>query len=289
MHDRLPYGFRQTIPDREVLEISQLLSQFKVNTVCKEAKCPNISYCFKNKEATFLLLGNACTRNCGFCNVTQSVNTNLTVDEEEPQRIANLVKLLELKYVVITSVTRDDLLDGGAGQFAKTINLIRKIDKGIKIEVLIPDFKGRISSLECIVNLSPEVIAHNIETIRRLYPSIRPKADYEHSLWVLRRIKEMNPDITTKSSLILGIGEKEEEVILAIKDLRDSLCDILILGQYLAPSKNHFPIKEFIDLEKFKIYKDIAIELGFRTVLSGPLMRSSYKAEEIYKDYLCMT
>lgn len=288
MHNRLPYWFRQTIPDKEALDISQLLSQFKVNTVCKEARCPNTSYCFKNKVATFMLLGDVCTRNCSFCNVTQSINMDLAVDEEESQRIANLVKLWGLKYVVITSVTRDDLPDGGAGQFAKTINLIRKIDKGTKIEVLIPDFKGRISSLECIINLSPEIMAHNLETIRRLYPFIRPKADYERSLWVLRRIKELNPNLTTKSSLILGIGEKEEEVIYAIKDLRNNLCDILTLGQYLAPSKSHFPVKEFIDLEKFKIYKDIAIELGFKAVLSGPLVRSSYKAEEIYKG-LCTT
>jgi lipoic acid synthetase len=234
-----------------------------------------------------MILGDICTRNCKFCGVEKSNTQLLDFDLDEPGRIAGVVGKLGLKYVVLTSVTRDDLEDGGASIFARTIELIHGLDKGIKVEVLIPDFKGRIDSVKRVLDAHPQVTAHNIETVKRLYAEIRPKANYELSLGVLREIKGVSLAAITKSSLMLGLGEREEEVKLTMRDLRGADCDIITLGQYLAPSQNHYPVQEFISPEKFRYYKQMGIALGFKAVLSGPLVRSSYRAEEVYK--ACMT
>lgn len=282
---KLSPWFRQEIPEAKTFEMMKLFSQFRIHTVCALAKCPNTTYCFKNRHATFIILGDNCTRNCKFCAVKKSEKNDLIVDKDEPQRISSVVKELGLRYVVITSVTRDDLCDGGAGQFAETIKLVSKIDKNIKIEVLIPDFQNKLSSLKCIVDAGPNVVAHNIETIKRLYKDLRPLAEYETSLKVLARLKELGEGIATKSSLMLGLGESEEEVISTMEDLRQSLCDILTLGQYLAPSANHYPVKEFISIEQFQKYKEIGLRIGFKVVSSGPLVRSSFHAEEVHNEF----
>ncbi len=294
---KLPFWFKQEIPKPIVLERAQRLKAFKVHTVCQEARCPNLSSCFKDLRFTFMVLGDTCTRNCRFCTVKKTKN-ELGLDLEEPLRIARAVKELGLDYVVITSVTRDDLLDGGAEIFSRTIELIRKINpvrdtansnnntmvsNGIKIEVLIPDFQGRLLSLECLLAASPDVVAHNLETVSRLYPDLRPEADYALSLWVLKKIKELRPDLISKSSLMLGLGEKEAEVIEAMRDLRNSHCDCLTLGQYLAPSLRHYPVKEFISYKQFKRYEDLGLSLGFKAVVSGAKVRSSYQARELYQ------
>jgi lipoic acid synthetase len=286
MINRLPSWFEQELPDKKTSKVRQILSGFGVNTVCQLAQCPNINSCFKSKQLTFMILGNACTRNCRFCNVSGrgEVLYSLTQCGKEIYNIAQVVKILDLKYVVITSVCRDDLDDGGAGFFAKTIEAIQEVNQGIKVEVLIPDFHGEISSLEHILNAGPFIVAHNIETVERLYSDLRPMADYRTSLGVLNKIKELNPQTITKSSLMLGLGETEEEVIHAMRDLRERLCDILTLGQYLAPSINHYPVKEFINPVQFQKYKEIGKAIGFKSVLSAPLVRSSLHAEEVFKE-----
>ena len=281
MNNRLPAWFKQDIPDATVRGRMQLLSEFKVNTVCCEARCPNLSFCFKNLKFTFMILGNICTRNCRFCGVAQSEKKTLSLDENEPYRISQIAKILNLKFVLITSVTRDDLTDGGAAQFVKTIELIHSIDKNIKIEVLIPDFSGNIASLKTVIDARPSILAHNIETVNRLYKTLRPKANYQTSLDMLKKSKEINPLLITKSSLILGLEESEEEIIYTMEDLRYNQCDILTLGQYLAPSQRHYPVKEFISIEQFQRYRRIGLRLGFKAVLSGPKVRSSYHAEEV--------
>ena len=282
MINRLPSWFRQDIPDNTVLERARILSKWRVNTVCKQAKCPNLSYCFGNLKFTFMILGALCTRNCRFCAVDKSKHEYPSVDNEEPYRISQIVKMFGLQFVVITSVTRDDLSDGGAAQFAKVMELIHAINKNIEIEVLIPDFSGSISSLKAVIDARPSVLAHNIETVKRLYKEVRPNANYSRSLEILGKAKEIEPSLVTKSSLILGLSETEEELIDTMEDLRHSHCDILTLGQYLAPSDKHYPVKEFISLEQFKRYHKIAMGLGFRAVLSGPKVRSSYCAQETY-------
>jgi lipoic acid synthetase len=284
MINRLPQWFRQDIPDTITLERRRMLCEFNIHTVCQEARCPNLSSCFQNLRLTFLILGDACTRRCAFCAVNKANGKYLlSLDKDEPYRISQIVQTLGLRYVVITSVTRDDLLDCGAAQFAKTIELIHNIDKDIKIEVLIPDFQGNISSLRTILDREPDLVAHNLETIPRLYQDLRPQASYRISLAVLKKAKELKPGLVTKSSIMLGLGETDREVTHTLQDLRDSQCDILTLGQYLAPSKNHYPVKKFIDIEQFKKYREIGLSLGFKAVLSGPLVRSSYQAEEVYK------
>jgi lipoic acid synthetase len=276
MKNRLPVYFKQEIPGQTVFDKLQFISRFNLHTVCQEAKCPNINHCFTNQRLTFLILGDTCTRNCRFCAIKKSDRNHLGVDWEEPHRLASVVKELGLKYVVITSVTRDDLVSGGAEIFARTISLIRAINKEIKVEVLIPDFQGKISSLKTIIEANPDVVAHNIETVARLYTDLRPQANYHCSLEVLGKIKELGSWIITKSSLMLGLGETETEVINALEDLRKEHCDFLTLGQYLAPSVKHYPVKEFIGIEQFDKYRKIALALGFKSVLSGPLVRSSY-------------
>jgi lipoic acid synthetase len=280
----LPPWFRQEIPGPVSLRLMRQLHGSNVNTVCRQAKCPNVPECFRKKEFTFMILGEACSRSCGFCNVPKALKKPKTLDSDEPERIANVVQKLHLDYVVITSVTRDDLSDGGASQFVKTIEAIRRKNKDVKIELLIPDFQGKIESLEAIVKVVPDVMGHNLETIERLYPVLRPQANYRRSLSVLRMIKELNPMIFTKSSLMLGLGETDEEVVRTLQDLRRNLCDILTLGQYLMPSSGHYPVKEYISPQQFLLYKGIGLRSGFKSVSSGPKIRSSFAARGLYQE-----
>jgi len=279
--ERKPEWLNKKIDLKTCNTLRRLLRDLKLHTICEEAFCPNISECFSKGTATFLILGNICTRNCAFCGVRKGKPSG--VDEEEPERVAEAVKRLNLRYAVITSVTRDDLDDGGAEQFVNTILKIREKSEKTKIEVLIPDFGGNEKSVEKIVEAKPDVIGHNIETVPRLYPVIRPKANYSVSLNILKMVKKMDSSIYTKSGLILGFGEKEEEVIDVLKSLREVNCDFLSLGQYLPPRINSYPVKEYIHPDKFDYYKNIALSSGFLHVESGPYVRSSYLAEQYLK------
>jgi len=283
--NRLPSWLKQDIPDASVHNTANNIHKFKLNTVCREALCPNINVCFRDKQATFMILGKSCTRNCCFCNISRGDALRLFQEPslDEPKRIAQAAKALGLKYVVITSVTRDDLVDGGASQFVKTIEAIRQLDRSIKVEALIPDFNGSFEDLNSVIKVRPFVLAHNLETINRLYSIIRPEADYGRSLFLLKKAKESSKTLITKSSLMLGLGEREEEVTQTLEDLRNSDCDIVTLGQYLAPSSNHYPVKEFVTPEQFHKYAEIACDLGFKNVLSSPKARSSYHADELSK------
>ncbi|MEW6409080.1 MAG: lipoyl synthase [Nitrospirota bacterium] len=256
------------------LATSNLIRRLSLNTVCEEARCPNRGICYSNKTATFLILGDICTRNCSFCNVNGGIPR--VVDESEPERIADAVKTLGIKHVVITSVTRDDLLDGGAKQFAKTINVLRNRIDGITIEVLTPDFKGSKDSLSIVVAAKPDIYAHNIETVERLYPSVRNRAVYKRSLVLLRDIKSMNSKITTKSGFMLGLGEEHSEILQTLYDLKEAGCDIVTIGQYLSPSKAHHPVIRYASEEEFTYWGEIARKLCFKAVFSAPLVRSSF-------------
>jgi len=283
--ERLPYWFRQEF--RDLIDVRKKISLFReigVNTVCEKAKCPNIGRCFKEGNFTFMILGDTCTRNCSFCAVKKKDKKDLNIDYSEPLKIAKIVSLLGLDYVVITSVTRDDLFYGGADLFIKTVEAIREVSPKISIELLIPDFGGNFSSLERLVKAKPSIIGHNLETIPRLYREIRPKASYKISLELLKRIKNLSSQIYTKSSLLLGLGEERDEILEVMEDLIKSGCDILVLGQYLAPSEKNFPIKRFVPLEEFQELKIIGLSLGFKAVSSHPLARTSYQAREIYKE-----
>ena len=276
----LPSWIKKRAPKEEILqEMKHLLRSLSLHTVCEEARCPNIGECFAKKTATFMILGNRCTRNCRFCAVEKE--NPLPLDPLEPENVARAVNRLSLRYVVITSVTRDDLPDGGASQFARTIKEIRRINKdGIRIEILIPDFKGSLSSLEAVVEARPDVLNHNLETVPRLYRMVRPKADYSRSLELLRRGKEMNSGIYTKSGLMVGLGENFGEVVEVMKDLREVGCDILTIGQYLRPSPEHLEVKEFVKPEKFREYETVGQSVGFPCVAASPFVRSSYQAKE---------
>jgi len=256
------------------------MNRGRLHTVCQEAKCPNIWECFSNRTATFLILGDRCTRNCRFCAVA---NRPIELpDPEEPARVAAAVRDLSLSYVVITSVTRDDLPDGGAGHFAQTIREIRVNTPEALIEVLIPDFQGSRDALRIVLEARPDVLNHNIETVPRLYPSVRPGADYTQSLLLLKHVKEINLSTPTKSGLMLGLGEKEAEIEQTLMDLFNAGCRMLTLGQYLQPSKNHLAVARFVRPEEFARWKQSALERGFTDVASGPFVRSSYHAKELF-------
>ena len=257
-------------------EMKNLLRGMKLETVCEQASCPNIGECFSLSHATFLILGPQCTRSCSFCNIVKG--KPLPPDTKEPARVAEAVKKLALKHVVITSVTRDDLADGGSGVFADTVLNIRKNTSQVTIEILIPDFKLSLDSLRAVAESVPDIIAHNVETVPSLYRSVRQGSDYKRSLGVLDAIKKMSPGIKTKSGIMLGLGEKEAEVISVMSDLCSAKCDFLSIGQYLAPSKLHYPVKEYIRPEQFAYYKEKALSIGFSHVESGPYVRSSYMA-----------
>ena len=259
--------------------VKGLLNKLSLNTVCEAANCPNRAECFSKKTATFMILGSECSRNCKFCNVTHGKLQE--PDPNEPENIAKATEELGLKHVVITCVTRDDLKDGGAGHFAKTIEEIRKRNNDIIIEVLISDLKGSIEDLKVIVDANPDIINHNVETVPSLYDKVRPMAIYKRSLDVIGNVKKLNPKIFTKSGIMLGLGETEDEVIELFKDLREVDCDFLTVGQYLPPSSKHVELKEYITPEQFEKYKEEALKLGFKFVASSPLVRSSYKAADM--------
>jgi lipoic acid synthetase len=252
-----------------------------LHTVCQEALCPNRGECFSRGVATFLIMGNVCTRDCRFCAVRSG--RPLPLDPDEPARVAGEVRNLGLRFAVITSVTRDDLPDGGAMHFVRVIQAIRRECKGVGIEILVPDFMGAKGALDLIAAEPPEVINHNVETVPRLYSVVRPQADYDRSLRLLEGTKERSPSVVTKSGLMVGLGEEKEEMIRVMDDLRRHHCDLLTIGQYLSPSKGHFPVKAFIHPETFDDYAEIALAMGFKAVASGPFVRSSYKAEALYQ------
>jgi lipoic acid synthetase len=254
-----------------------LLNGLKLGTVCESADCPNIGECFRRGTATFMILGDKCTRKCRFCAVHKGMPG--PVDSCEPERVAEAVKILKLKHAVITSVTRDDLPDGGAGQFVSTIDAIRRICPGVTIEVLVPDFAGSLPALREICDARPEVFGHNVETVERLYPAVRPQAQYRRSLQILEYAACR--DLIVKSGIMLGLGETEGEVRETISDLGRSGCSSLTLGQYLAPSKDHLPVARYISPLEFRIWAETARSAGFRQVAAGPLVRSSYHAEEM--------
>lgn len=269
------------IPTEEEQKVRRLMKNLHLNTVCREARCPNRVECFNRGTATFLIMGDTCTRRCRFCNVKKGKPQPL--DKEEPRHVAEAVKALGLKYVVITSVTRDDLPDGGAAHFASVIRKVREIDPGVGIEVLIPDFQGDSDSLNTVLDARPDVLNHNVETVSRLYEAVRPGAFYERSLELLARAKTINPSIKTKSGLMVGLGETDEELYGVFADLRKAGCDLLTIGQYLAPTKEHYPVADYILPEKFEEYRAKALEMGFLDAASGPLVRSSYKAGEMFR------
>lgn len=277
----LPEWFRQRVPGEAAGALSGYLKQKQINTVCGSAHCPNISECYSRGNAAFMILGDKCSRSCSFCAVEKAQGP-FSVDADEPRRVAEAVKELGLRYVVITSPARDDLPDGGAGHFAGTIKEIKRINPGVKAEALIPDFKGEDLSLKTVLDASPACLAHNIETVPRLYGALRPGADYSVSLKILSETKRAAPDMMTKSSLMLGLSERGEEVTRVFEDLRRVECDILTLGQYLAPSDNNFPIHRFVTPDEFKEYEEAGLRLGFRAVFSGPKVRSSYLAEQMH-------
>ncbi len=268
---------------KEMNEVENILKKLSLNTVCEEANCPNRMECYSRRTATFMLLGRVCTRNCTFCNVKKIGPNNKRpdpVDENEPYNVARAVSELGLKHAVITSVTRDDLADGGAGHFANTIKEIQKLENKVNVEVLIPDFKGKWDALLKVVEAKPEIINHNVETVPILYPTVRPMAKYERSLQLLRNVKQMNPSIYTKSGIMLGLGEKREEVLKVFEDLRKVSCDFITIGQYLQPSKQHHPVMEYVHPDVFEEYGKICREMGFSYAASGPFVRSSYHADE---------
>ena len=270
---RLPSG-----PDFE--KLNHMIQKGRLNTVCQEAKCPNMWECFSHKTATFLILGNQCTRNCRFCAVAHGPADPL--DPEEPMRVAQAVLRMNLKYVVVTSVTRDDLPDGGATHFAETIRQIKLMIPGSQVEVLIPDFKGSAEALSTVLDAGPDVLNHNIETVARLYKTVRPGAVYERSLALIQRVADSGKNIPPKSGLMLGLGENDPEIRQTLQELHQAGCRFLTLGQYLQPSRNHLPVIRFIDPEEFLGWKKIAEEIGFERVASGPFVRSSYHAKDLY-------
>ncbi|QOX65212.1 lipoyl synthase [Anoxybacterium hadale] len=266
----------------KINEVSEMLKALNLHTVCQEANCPNAMECFGKRTATFMILGRECTRQCTFCNVSKG--HPMLVDEDEPARVAKAAAELDLKHVVVTSVTRDDLPDGGAGHFARVIEEVKKTSPATAIEVLIPDFEGDKEALAVVAAAKPQVINHNIETVKRLYPSVRPIADYDRSLELIQRVKELDPSIYSKSGLMVGLGETPDEVEELLKDLRKSDCDIVTIGQYLAPSALHHPVVEYVTPEQFEKYKLLAEGMGFRHVASSPLVRSSYHAGEAFSN-----
>lgn len=259
-------------------DVEQLLKDLMLPTVCKEARCPNLMECYSRKTATFLILGRNCTRQCRFCNIQKGAPEPLAPDE--PERVAQAVATLQLKHVVVTSVTRDDLPDGGAGQFAAVITAVRGVNPDTTVEVLIPDFQGEQTALAQVVAVAPDVLNHNVETVPRLYPTVRPEADYRRSLTLLARVKELNPQVMTKSGVMVGLGETEDELVAVMKDLRAAGCDALTIGQYLAPSRHHHPVVAYITPAQFARYETLGRELGFSHVKAGPFVRSSYRAAE---------
>jgi lipoic acid synthetase len=280
---RKPRWLKRRLPTGPEYEyVRGLLKKSRLHTVCQEAKCPNIWECFSRRTSTFLIMGPSCTRNCRFCAVAHGLP--VPVDLGEPERVAEAAQSMGLSYVVVTSVTRDDLPDGGASHFAKTIREIRKRMPEMLAEVLIPDFQGSRDAFHTVLKAHPDVLSHNLETVPRLYASARPGALYRRSLDLLKQAKQIDPAIPTKSGLMLGLGETSEEIEKTLQDLLDSGCSILTLGQYLQPTREHLPVKRYIPPEEFDHWKETAIEMGFSGVASGPFVRSSYHARELFQE-----
>ncbi len=278
---RKPRWLRRRLPTNAVYgNVSSIIDKGQLHTVCQEAKCPNQFECFSQRTATFLIMGSKCTRSCQFCSI--DARPTVPPDPEEPRRVAEAAQRMQLKYVVVTSVTRDDLPDGGAGLFAETIHQIRHKIPGSRIEVLIPDFQGDAQALQTVLAAGPDILNHNIETVPRLYPLVRPQADYSRSLELLKRVKAHTPAIPAKSGIMLGLGETFTEVQQTLEDLYRYGCRLLTLGQYLQPTRQHLPVERFITPEEFDKWKRIAMDIGFSEVASGPFVRSSYHAGELY-------
>ena len=277
-----PDWLKKRIPSGQACtEVSSLLRDRQLHTVCQEAHCPNLGECFSRGTATFMILGDKCTRSCSFCAVRHDIPP--PPDEGEPQRVAMAVEALGLRYVVITSVTRDDQPDGGAFHFAKTIRSIKARMPNTRIEVLVPDFQGSEWALKIVIEAKPDVINHNVETVPKLYPEVRPQADYKRSLQLLKRSKEIDHRILTKSGLMLGLGEDHEEVLNVLEDLLESGCQLLTIGQYLRPSSRHHQVIRFVPPEEFTQWGELASRMGFLAVASGPFVRSSFKAAEMFQ------
>ncbi|HUL42875.1 MAG TPA: lipoyl synthase [Bacteroidota bacterium] len=271
-----PEWLKAKIPAGEnVVRLKGLVERYKLHTVCEEARCPNMGECWHNGTATFMILGDVCTRSCGFCAVKTGMPPQL--DADEPRRVAEAVKLLGVRHAVITSVNRDELFDGGAQIFAETIREVRALNPGTRVEVLIPDFKGEEFALEIVLSAFPDILNHNTETVPRLYPSVRPQAKYERSLELLLRAKKRG--FVTKTGMMLGLGERTGEVEDVMKDLAGVGCDVLTLGQYLQPTKEHLPVHRYVHPDEFRQLKETGMNMGFKHVESGPLVRSSYHAE----------
>ena len=292
----LPEWLKRPIPKSDQLNRLRALSKEKsLHTVCESAHCPNLGECFSKNTLTFMILGNLCTRNCRFCAVQTFVpgqNHLIRLDPDEPKNIAKTAKALGLSYVVVTSVTRDDLPDGGAGQFAKTINAIKSLLPESQVEVLVPDFAIRadqtevnLEALNTVLSAGPTVLNHNVEMTPRLYPEIRPNSNYQRSINLLQAAKRAFPAVCTKSGFMLGLGETEAEIQALLDDLRRVEVDFVTIGQYLPPSKAHFPVQDYITPEKFAEYAKVATQMGFKEVASGPLVRSSYHAEKLWKNH----
>jgi lipoic acid synthetase len=277
--DKKPSWLKKKIvlDNKNISNIKNLIDSSRLHTVCQSAKCPNIYECFGKRTATFMLMGDICTRNCGFCGVS-SGNPN-SLDDDEPKKIAAAVKEMGLLYAVITSVTRDDLDDGGASHFAETVKAIKDLNPDTRIECLIPDFGGNKKNLETLLSEELDVLNHNIETIKQNYSKARSSADYDRSLTLLKNTKEIRPDIYTKSGFMLGLGENREQILKLLEDLKESKVDIITIGQYLSPSKENIAISKYYTPEEFKEIENTALKIGFTAVASGPFVRSSYGAE----------
>ncbi len=277
---RKPPWIRAKFPGTPaVIRLKKILRENRLNTVCEEASCPNIGECFSHGTATFMILGDICTRRCPFCDVAHGRPN--PPDVNEPANLAKTVKLMKLRYVVVTSVNRDDLRDGGAEHFANCIGEMRKVCPNTAVEILTPDFRTRMDkALEHIAISPPDVFSHNLETVPRLYKAVRPGADYKISLMLLKRLGEQHPSVETKSGIMVGVGETKAEIIQVLQNLRDHSVSIVTIGQYLQPSRFHLPVVRYAPLEEFEEYKDIGRELGFSHVASGPLVRSSYRADQ---------
>jgi len=273
-----PWLHKRVRQSEELAPVLEVLKELGLVTVCQEAHCPNLGECFAGGTATFMILGRICTRGCTFCAVAKGVP--LPPDPEEPLRVAQAAERMGLRHVVVTSVTRDDLPDGGSRQFARTICVVRERCDAT-VEVLVPDFLGRKEDIDRVLDAGPYVFNHNVETVPRLYPQVRPQADYGRSLHVLKRASESGKPLLVKSGLMVGLGEREEELEAVFGDLLEAGCQMLTIGQYLRPSAGHHPVVEFIEPERFQLLKERALQMGFRAVASGPFVRSSYRAAEL--------
>ena len=276
-----PAWLRRKLPTgADYEQIRSMIDHGQLHTVCQEANCPNQFECFSAHTATFLIMGATCTRNCRFCNIDGGRPGPL--DADEPRRVAEAAARMKLRYVVVTSVTRDDLPDGGAGHFAATISALKETIAEVQIEVLIPDFQGYREALQTVLEANPDVLNHNMETVRRLYASVRPQADYDRSLELLTRVKRLAPSIPAKSGIMLGLGETEQEVRQVIGDVHRTGCRMLTIGQYLQPTAQHLPVVDYIPPEEFGRWRQFALETGFEKVASGPFVRSSYHAGAMF-------